>query len=116
MFGKKYKNKKTSRGGRSFASKGEAGLYDYLFIKEKAREIFNLKCQVQVYLTEANILYKPDFSYESDGQVIYCEYKGFETAIWRIKRRLWEHYGPGKLEVYKGLGLRMFLVETIIPK
>lgn len=89
-----------TRAGRSFASKGEAQLYDYLIVKQRAKEISDLKCQVSVYLTNARILYIPDFSYLEYGEKVWAEFKGFETAIWRIKRRLWKHYGPGRLEVY----------------
>lgn len=95
----KFNARKKELAGRTFDSKGEANLYLYLLADP---EITNIKQQVSVYLTKARILYKPDFSYEKDGELIYAEYKGFPTPIWRIKRRLWIHYGPGKLEVYMG--------------
>lgn len=99
--------------GISFASKAEAALYQVLKLRESQGEIEDIKCQVQVYLTEAKILYKPDFSYTKNGKTIWAEFKGFETAVWRIKRRLWKHYGPGPLEVYKGSSKNVFLFETI---
>lgn len=107
MFQKKYGNKKTQIDGYYFASKLEADLYVHLKEREKLGEIRDIKCQVQVRLTDAKILYKPDFSaIEVDsGQVVYFEAKGFETDVWRIKRRLWEAgYGPGRLEVWKRRG------------
>lgn len=114
----KYGNTKVSHAGQSFASKGEAGLYDFLKLLEMAGEIRGLKSQVYVYLTKARIAYIADFSYErvATGQVEYAEYKGFETPEWRIKRRLWEYYGPGDLLVYKASSRGPVLKETLKPK
>lgn len=111
----KYHNKKDIRGDKSFASKGEAGLYDHLLMREKAGEISDIKTQVQVYLTDAKILYKPDFSYIENGKIRFAEFKGFECGIWRIKRRLWKFYGPAPLEVYKGTYPRLKITEVIEP-
>ena len=96
--GSKYGSRRT--GG--FHSKFEASAYQSLKDREIKGEIKNLKTQVQVYMTRAKILYKPDFSYEENGETVYLEAKGFETDVWRIKRRLWKYYGPGKLIVVKG--------------
>lgn len=111
----KYGAKPTKHAGYSFASKGEAGCFDMLSLLEKAGKIRDIKTQVTVYLTRARIIYKPDFQFEDLdlSETVYAEYKGFETPEWRIKRRLWMHYGPGRLRIYKG---RMNLVEEIIPE
>jgi len=111
-----WKGKRSKVGGKNFQSKGEAGLYEYLLLRQKNGEIEEIQTQVQVYLTDARILYKPDFTFIEDGIQKWAEYKGFETAIWRIKRRLWMHYGPGILEVWKGYYPRLTCVETIEPK
>lgn len=102
----------------SFASKGEANLYDHLCWLEKAGKIRGIRCQVTVYLTEARIMYKPDFAFTeaSSGECIYAEFKGFETPEWRIKRRLWEYYGPGRLQVFKGSAESLRMTEEIVPK
>lgn len=79
--------------------------------------IRDLECQVSVYLTDAEILYKPDFKFfdlEANEEV-HGEAKGVETAEWRIKRRLWMHYGPTKLRVYKDVNKRIALTEIIDP-
>jgi hypothetical protein len=102
----------------SFASVGEAGCYDYLRALEQAGEIEILQTQASVYLTAARILYKPDFRI-LDRKLhceVWVEYKGFETPEWRIKRRLWEYYGPGPLRIYKGAGRNFRLHEKILPK
>ncbi len=115
MFKNKYRAKKVKHAGYSFASQGERDMFTILKEREDNKELTNLKCQVSVYLTDARILYKPDFSYERDNLTVYVEYKGFETAPWRIKRRLWKHYGPGPLDIYKKCGRDIYLHETIIP-
>jgi hypothetical protein len=114
----KYNATRTSHAGFSFASKGEAALYDLLKLRECAGEIRNIKVQDHVYLTDARIHYIPDFKFVDTKKEIevWAEYKGFETPEWRIKRRLWQWYGPGPLEVWKGNYKRPMLSEVIIQK
>lgn len=111
----KFGAKKITLDGYAFGSKLEAAVYKILDDRVKNGEISDLKCQVSVYLTDARILYKPDFSYIENEQVVYCEAKGIETPVWRIKRRLWKHYGLGKLVIYKGSYKYPKISETIIP-
>jgi len=47
---------------------------------------------------------------------IWIEFKGFETPLWRLKRRLWMFYGPGPLHVYKMGRGRIYLDEIITPQ
>jgi len=113
----KYNAKKTERSGMWFDSMAEAKLYDWLKLRESNKEITDLKCQVEVRLTQAQILYKPDFSFVENGILIYAEMKGFQTPVWRIKRRLWlSGYGPGKLEVWGISASGPFLHEVLEPK
>lgn len=112
------KVKKISHAGYSFASKFEAALFDQLKLFERAGEIRNLTCQDSVYLSDARILYKPDFTYwdvKLDQQA-WAEAKGFETPVFAIKKRLWKFYGPGRLKIYKGNHKNIYLDEEIIPK
>ena len=102
--------------GMRFDSQFEKRVYTELILREAQGEIHNIKTQVAVYLTDARILYRPDFTYELEGVTIYAEAKGFETAVWRIKRRLWKCYGPGILEIYKQRGKGTHLAETLTPK
>lgn len=94
---------KVSHKGYSFASKAEASLYDFIKMRELAKECLLIKAQDSVYMTLARILYKPDFKIYDNHlkREVWEEMKGFETDVWRIKRRLWKHYGPGLLRVYK---------------
>lgn len=113
----KYGQKKVLLSGHSFASKLEANVYLILKAREQTEGIKLIQVQDSVYLTDARILYKPDFKCEDkDGNAFWVEAKGFETAVWRIKRKLWMHYGPGPIEIWMGSHLKAFLNETIIPK
>lgn len=89
-----------------------------LALRENSGEISQIRQQVKVYLTRARILYICDYSYFnlSTETTEYVEMKGVETASWRLKRRLWEYYGPGLLAVYKGTYKKPYLDEIIIPK
>lgn len=114
----KYNNVRVSIQGYSCASKMEGERLRQLLLFEQAKEISDLKTQVSVYLTDARIQYKPDFQYfcNKKNMVIYEEVKGFSTDVWRIKRRLWEHYGPGRLDIWKKNNRGLYLDETIISK
>jgi hypothetical protein len=110
----KYGNKKS--GG--FSSKLENSLHGLLLLREKAGELEDIKLQHVVLLTEAKIKYIADFSAidTATGKRIYFESKGFKTAVWAIKKRLWAYYGPGPLEIYEGSYKNPIHVETVIPK
>lgn len=114
----KYGEVKTTLAGYSFASKAEAALFQELKLKEKAGLLTDIKIQDKVSLSRAKIIYIADFSalnLETEEREWY-EFKGFETEKWRIKRRLWMSYGPGKLLIYKGRVGKIFLHETLTPK
>jgi hypothetical protein len=113
-----YGAKRVEHAGRSFASKLEAAVFDLLCLREKAGEIRDIKCQVRVKLSAADIVYIADFGFENvaSGRPAFSEAKGFETDIWRIKRRLWIHYGPGILEIWRGSYRKPYLDETIVPQ
>lgn len=111
----KYGAKKAEgRDGRSYHSQAERTVAAFLQLQERAGEIRNLEYQAEVRLTDAGIIYKPDFKFErkihergSDrpnaGEVWklrYGECKGMITPEWRIKRKLYAFYGPAPLEVY----------------
>ena len=112
---RKFRNVKTSYDGYRFDSIFERDIY---IVLKSDPDIEVSELQPKVYLTDAKILLKPDFKCrtKSTGQVYYAEAKGFETASWRIKRRLWQFYGPTDLIVYKAMGRRTsgrFVIETI---
>lgn len=99
----KYGNKKTIVDGINFDSKAEARYYTELKLREQAGEIEIIEIQPKVYLTDARILYKPDFLIrETQGPKVWIDVKGFETPVFKIKKKLWAHYGPGRLDIVNG--------------
>lgn len=113
-----YQQKRKEFAGRSFASALEADLYGYLLMLERQGELCDLRCQPHVFLTEARVEMIPDFvAYDvALSEEVYFEAKGFETDVYRIKRRLWMVYGPGRLRVFKGRVGKLKLTEEIIPQ
>lgn len=111
----KYGAKKTSLAGRSFPSRLEAQTFQLLDLRQTAGEIKDLKHQDNVYLTEARILYKPDFRWVNcqTGETEWGEAKGMPTPVFAIKKRLWKVYGPGKLYIWN---TPTTVSEIIIPK
>lgn len=118
MFRSKYRNSRVQHAGYSFASQFECAVFNFLMLREKAGEIKEIQCQDHVYLTEARICYIADFKFidlKTKAET-WAEAKGFETDVWKIKKKLWEYYGPGKLEIYKGSAKKVFLKEVVNPK
>jgi len=109
----KFGAKRTEVHGRSFASKLEAAVYMILLLREKAGEISDIECQVQVALSAAGIIYKPDFRFETPAGPVFAEAKGFDTPEWRLKLRLWKAYGPAPLEIWRGSATKPVLTETV---
>ena len=108
----KYQSKSVD----GFPSKLEKSVYEMLLLQEKCGAISDLKRQHNVHLTKSKILFQVDFSFIENGERVYCEAKGFETAVYRIKRRLWKNYGPGELRVFKGNYRKLILSECIFPE
>lgn len=100
----KFRSKRCVIDGIKFASMAEGELY--CLLKVTHSEIY---CQPKIYLTKAKILYKPDFFCKD----IFYEMKGFETDAWKLKKRLWEFYGPGPLHIYKMVKRKPELVEIL---
>ena len=96
----KYNAKKTYVGNIKFDSKAEAEYYLYL---KSMTHIDILELQPKVYLTKSRILYKPDFKTfnKNTGETIHVDVKGLETPVFKLKKRLWKHYGQGVLQIVK---------------
>jgi len=89
-----------------FDSKLEAKRAGQLAMREKCGLISNLELQPKVYLTDAKILYKPDFKYaEAGGREVWEDVKGYRTPVFNLKARLWKHYGPGPLLLTNAKGV-----------
>lgn len=114
----KYAAQKCEYAGYWFASQLERDLFILLKELEKEETVGDIQTQAEVLLTEARIIYKADFKVVDHdcGEFVWYEAKGFETPEWRLKRRLWLHYGPGRLRIYKRWGKNhVKLHEEITP-
>ena len=111
----KLKNRRVTIDGKSFASKLEAAVYLELKNLSRTGILQILEVQPRVYLTEAKILYIPDFKCLDlrSNEVFFVEAKGQETTDWKIKKCLWEHYGPATLHIWKGTFKRPSLQQKI---
>jgi hypothetical protein len=100
----KYKNKKTVVNNITFDSKAEARRYIELKQQEKAGVIKDLELQPRFLLqskyVNANgkkiqaIYYVADFSYIYGMFYIIEDVKGVETAVFKLKRKLFEAKYP----------------------
>jgi hypothetical protein len=93
----KYGNIKTVLDGIRFDSKAEAARYQELRLLECAGEIANLSLQPTFILqdkftiekrTISAITYTADFMYEENGTVVVEDVKGVETAVFKMKEKL----------------------------
>lgn len=94
----KYNAKRTEIDGKTFSSKLEAERYLVLKARAAAGEIHALQIQPRFELQPAftdvhgkkhrAIYYVADFQYVENGHVIIEEVKGHETAVWRLKKKL----------------------------
>lgn len=93
----KYSSAKTDVDGIRFDSKKEAEFYAELKLREKAGEISDLRLQPRYLLQEAfkhegkqyrEIEYVADFEYIENGVTVVVDVKGFRTAVYMIKKKL----------------------------
>ena len=105
----KYKNKHIEYLGAVFDSRAEKERYVELLLLQKAGKVSNLRRQVKYELLpaaygEQAVTYKADFVYETGGKTIVEDYKGFQTAVYKIKRKLFKQKYPELIfsEVTKG--------------
>jgi hypothetical protein len=114
----KYNNVRVKYNGIKFDSIAERDCYLYYELIRRSGEIGPITCQPKIYLTEAKILYKPDFTFTDLklGRQVWVDCKGARTDVFQIKKRLWEYYGPGRLILVHGYGLNIRILETIDSK
>lgn len=88
--------------GYRFDSKGERERAETLKLMERAGEISDLEFQCKVHLV-ADINWKLDFRYRDNrlGEVVYEDFKGMETPVYRLKYKLWKEFGEGRLIITK---------------
>lgn len=93
----KYSSAKTDIDGIRFDSKKEAEFYAELKLREKVGEITHLRLQPRYLLQKTfkhegkqyrEIEYVADFEYIEDGITVVVDVKGFKTAVYMIKKKL----------------------------
>lgn len=88
----KYGAKKQSYNGNKYDSTFEAKVAEELDWRLKAGELIEVRRQVKCTLNVRTVFitnYYVDFrTVDKHGQVNYIEVKGFETAEWKLKKRL----------------------------
>lgn len=111
----KFRAQKTPDG---CGSRLESSVLDYLKKREFLGEIGNIQQQAKVFLSAASIGYRADFKFtiKATGETVWAEAKGLELEGWRLKKKLWSCYGPGRLEIYKGTYQKIRLDEVLVPK
>ena len=95
---RKYRNTPTVIDGIRFDSKGEGRRYLELRLLERGKQIRDLKRQVTFALYGKNgspiCRYRADFMYSEADKVVVEDFKGHETADFKIKRKLFEDNYP----------------------
>lgn len=87
-----------------------------LKLREAAGDIRDLVYHPQLYLTEANVGYKPDFHYidSKTGKPIFVDTKGVETSgRFAVIKKLWKVYGQGELHIVKRSDGRFFTAQVV---
>ena len=93
----KYGNRRITFNGIVFDSVAEASRYKQLTYLEKAKEISDLKTQVEIRLLDSfdfdgakirGISYYADFQYKQGDKTVIEDYKGYKTDIYKLKRKL----------------------------
>ena len=104
---RKYRAKRTTVDGITFASKSEAARYIVLKDMERTGAITHLVLQPK-FILAGGVRYVADFEYcleASGGQVVTEDVKGFKTPAYRIKAKLFkEKFGREIVETQMGAG------------
>ena len=111
MSRSKFNNKKVDADGYTFDSIAEYDRYQELRLFEKCKEIAGLMIHPKYEIIPAfksgkkkypATFYVADFAYREGAQWIVEDVKGFETATWRIKKKLFlSRYPDHELRVLK---------------
>jgi len=92
--GSKYNNVSQNYNGNHYDSKKEAAYAKELDLRVKAKDIKSWERQVKVSLdvNDYHITnYYLDFKIiHNDDSIEWIEVKGFETEVWRLKKKLFE--------------------------
>ena len=93
----KYGNKRCEWQGEKFQSEKELDRYKELLLLQRARKINNLSRQVRFELTPNMHIdgefirkseYIADFTYWENGKFIIEDCKGFQTDVYKLKKKM----------------------------
>lgn len=94
----KYFAKPTEVDGIRFDSKKEAKYYGELKLLQKSGEVVMFLRQVPFHLP-GGVIYRVDFQeFHRDGVVRFVDVKGFETAEFKMKKKMVEALYPIEIE------------------
>lgn len=104
--------------GHSHRSKLESVVCGILKGRQDSGEIRIDQVEEHIKLSDAEIVYIADWKCwdVQASEPFWVEAKGFESQRWPIILKLWRHYGPGRLEIWRGDHSNPFLHETVIPR
>lgn len=109
----KLKNKFKAIKQNGFDSKLENAVHEILKLRVLAGEFVEIIKQPRVDLV-CGIKWRVDFQcVKPDGESIFVEAKGFETEPYRLKKKLWNGFGPGVLEIWKGSARKPYCDEIL---
>ncbi len=100
---RKYHNVPVTYHGFRFDSKAERDHYQLLYLRWAFGEITDLVLQPHYDLQDERIIngkhqrgpvYVADFTYIEDGRRVVVDVKGVETAVFKLKRKLFEARYP----------------------
>jgi hypothetical protein len=107
----KYRAKPCTIDGIRFASQGEGRRYAELKLLERAGVIQGLRLQPRYVIQDSfrregkvvqAISYVADFEYTENSKRVAEDFKGVETAVFRLKRKMfWKRYPGIELRVTK---------------
>lgn len=103
----KYRNVPMEIDGIRFASKREAAFYSALKLREKAGEVYEIQLQRRYVLTAPNGMlmatYVADFVFYDDLRKCtrVVDIKGFETDVFKLKRKMMRALLGIEVEVIK---------------
>lgn len=99
MIRHKFNAVRCEEDGIKFASKKEREHYRSLMLAQKSGDILFFLRQVAFHLP-GGVRYVCDFcEFWKDGHVVFTEIKGFETATWKVKKKLVEALYPVTINV-----------------
>lgn len=107
----KYGNRRVEYDGYTFDSIAEKNRYIELRLMADANLITHLAVHPKYVIHDgftnaagkrrSQITYSPDFEYRLDEQWVYEDVKGVETAVFRLKRKLFERRYSAAITIIK---------------